>query len=67
MGNNILNELSEELESALDEGSDLLQNLELEERFQELKTETELMIRKNPITSVALAAAAGYLLGKLFR
>ncbi|TVQ65369.1 MAG: hypothetical protein EA360_09810 [Balneolaceae bacterium] len=67
MSKNIITDLTEELENAIEEGSDLLQSLELEEKFEELKTETELMIRRHPIASVAIAAAAGYLIGKLFR
>lgn len=67
MSKNILGELTEELENVVEEGSNLLNNLELDEKIEELKTETELLIRKNPIASVALAAVAGYLIGRLFR
>lgn len=67
MSKNILGELTEELENVVEEGSNLLNSLELDEKIEELKTETELLIRKNPIASVALAAVAGYLIGRLFR
>lgn len=67
MSKNILGELTEELENVVEEGSNLLNNLELYEKIEELKTETELLIRKNPIASVALAAVAGYLIGRLLK
>lgn len=67
MDENIINDLNEELESVIEEGSSLLQNAELEEKINELKTEAELLIRKHPITSVLAGAAVGYILGKILK
>ncbi|MFU8812715.1 MAG: hypothetical protein ACNA78_07075 [Balneolaceae bacterium] len=67
MEENILNDLNEELEDVLEEGRKALDDAELKERLEEIKTELELTIRKHPIQSVLVGAAAGYLLGKLFR
>lgn len=59
--------MNEELEEILNEGRVLLDELDLEERLQELRTEAELLIRKHPIKSVLAGAAAGFLLAKLLR
>lgn len=67
MEKNILNNLNEELEDAIDQGRSLLECSDLEERFDEIKTEAELLIRKNPIASVVIGLAIGYVFGKILR
>lgn len=67
MEENIINDLNDELESVLEEGRSALRNADLEEKFNEFKTETELLIRKHPLSSVAIGVAIGYLIGKILR
>jgi ElaB/YqjD/DUF883 family membrane-anchored ribosome-binding protein len=67
MKEDILNDINEELENALNEGRVLLDELNLEEKLDELKTEAELIIRKHPLKSVMIGAAAGFILAKLLR
>lgn len=67
MDENIINDLNEELEGAIEEGNSLLNDEELQEKINELKTEAELLIRKHPITSVLAGAAIGYILGKILK
>lgn len=67
MNEDILNDINEELESALNEGRQLLNEAELQEKIDEIRTEAELLIRKYPIKSVLISAAAGFLLAKLLR
>lgn len=67
MDENIINNLNDELESVIEEGHSMLRDAQLEEKFNEIKTEAELLIRKHPITSVVAGAAVGYLIGKIFR
>lgn len=67
MNEDIINDLNEELEGVIEEGYSFLQDEELQEKIQELKTETELLIRKHPIKSVLIGAAAGYLLARLLK
>jgi len=55
------------LEGVIEEGYSYLQSEELQEKIQELKTESELLIRKHPIKSVLIGAAAGYLFARLFK
>jgi len=67
MDEEIINDLNDELEGVIEEGNSMLRNEELQERLEELKTETELLIRKHPIKSVVAGAVAGYLLARLFK
>ena len=67
MDEEIINDLNDELEGAIEEGHSMLRDEELQERLEELKTETELLIRKHPIKSVLAGAVAGYLLARLFK
>ncbi len=59
--------MNEELEEILEEGKHLLEEANLEERFNEMKTEAELLIRKHPIKSVLVGAAAGFIFAKLLK
>lgn len=67
MQDDILNSLNEELEDVIEEGRDMLNNADLGEKLDEFKTEAELIIRKHPLQSVLIGAAAGFLLAKIFR
>lgn len=67
MEKNIINDLSEELESVIEEGRSYFENSNIEEKIEEIKTEAELLIRKNPIASVAIGVAIGYVFGKILR
>lgn len=67
MEENIINNLNEDLEEVIDEGREMLKQAEIQERFEELKTESELFIRKHPIQSVLAGAVAGYIIGKIFK
>jgi len=67
MNTDIINDLNEELEGVIEEGYSYLQSEELQEKIQELETESELLIRKHPIKSVLIGAAAGYLFARLFK
>lgn len=67
MGKSIINNLNDELENVIEKGNSTLDSIHLEERFEEIKTETELFIRKNPIASVAIGVAVGYIFGKILR
>lgn len=62
-----MKELNDELEYLLNEGRDLLEDLDLEERLEEIKTEVELLIRKHPLKSVLAGAAIGVLIASLLR
>lgn len=67
MEEDILNNLNEDLEDVISEGRQMIEEAELRDQFIELKTETELFIRKHPIQSVVAGAFAGYIIGKIFK
>lgn len=67
MNEEIMNDINEELEDALNDGKQLLEDAEIQERLEEIKTEAELLIRKHPLKSVLIGAAAGFILAKLLR
>lgn len=67
MNEDIINDLNEELEGVIEEGQSILQDAELQEKLDELKTEAELLIRKHPVRSVLISAAAGYILARILK
>ncbi len=66
MDEEILENLNEELDSALDRGRQMVEDEELAERIEELKLRAENLIRKYPVKSVAGGLLIGYIVGKLF-
>jgi ElaB/YqjD/DUF883 family membrane-anchored ribosome-binding protein len=67
MEKSIINDLNEELENVIEQGRSFFDESNFEEKFEEIKTEAELLIRKNPIASVAIGVAIGYVFGKILR
>jgi len=67
MEEDIINSLNEDLEDVIHEGRQMIENAEIQDRFNEIRTETELFIRKHPIQSVLAGAFAGYIIGKIFK
>lgn len=65
MDEEILENLNEELDSALDRGRQMVEDEELAERVEELKLRAEKLIRKHPVKSVAGGLLVGYIVGKL--
>lgn len=67
MNEDIINDLNDELEDAINQGREYLMDGEFKEKLDELKTDAELAIRKSPIKSVLIGVAAGFILAKIFR
>ncbi len=67
MDEEIIRDLNEELDGVIDEAHRKIDELNIEENLEELKTEAELLIRKYPVRSVLAGAAVGFLIGRLFR
>lgn len=65
MNEEILENLNEELDQALDRGRKIVEDEELAERIDELKIRAESLIRKHPAKSVAGGLLVGYLIGKI--
>ncbi len=67
MEENIIKNLNDELENVIDEGREMLDRAELKEKFEEARTEAELLIRKHPIQSVIAGAIVGYFFARMFK
>ncbi|MDZ7659277.1 hypothetical protein [Fodinibius sp.] len=65
MDEEILENLNEELDNALDRGRQMVEEEELAKRVEELKLRAENLIRKHPVKSVAGGLFIGYIVGKL--
>lgn len=65
MNEEILQNLNNRLDEALDHSRNVIEDEELNRRIEELKMRTELMIRNNPLKSVAAGLLAGFILGKI--
>lgn len=68
MDDEILENLNEELDNALNRGRQIVEDeelAELAERVDELKMKAEELIRKHPVKSVAGGLVLGYIVGKL--
>lgn len=65
MNEEILENLNQELDEALDRGRQIVEEEELAKRIDELKERAENLIREHPVKSVAGGLLVGYLLGKI--
>lgn len=65
MNEEILENLNEELDQALERGRKMVEDEELAERIDELKIRAERLIRNHPVKSVAGGLLVGYLIGKI--
>lgn len=65
MDEEILENLNEELDNALDRGRRLVGEEEVAKQVEELKLRAENLIRKHPVKSVAGGLFIGYVLGKI--
>lgn len=65
MNEEILQNLNERLDIAIDRGREILADDQLQQQVEELKSRTEDTIRKHPIKSVLIGAAIGFFIGSL--
>lgn len=66
MNEEIIQNINERLDSAIDRSRKVLEDEQLQQRIQELRFQTEQTIRKHPVKSVLAGLAAGYLVARLF-
>lgn len=67
MNDDIINNLNERLDKAIDKGRDMLADEEFQRQVDEMKEMAEDTIRKHPIKSVAAGVVVGFLLARMFR
>ncbi|MGD8427444.1 MAG: hypothetical protein PVH63_07420 [Balneolaceae bacterium] len=65
MDEEIIENLNERLDNALDRGRRIVEDEELAEKIDELRQKAQVLIRKHPVKSVAGGLLVGYILGKL--
>ena len=63
MNEEIIENLNQELDDALDRGRQMVEDEDLAVRLEELKQRAENLVRKHPVKSMAGGLLAGYLLG----
>ncbi|WP_421774460.1 hypothetical protein [Gracilimonas sp.] len=66
MNEEIIQNLNERLDSAIGRGREILEDEELQVRLDELKERSENTIRKNPLASIAVGFAVGFIAAKIF-
>lgn len=66
MNEEIITNLNDRLDRAVEKGRDILADEELRLRVEELKDVTEDTIKKHPIKSVVGGLAIGFLIAKIF-
>lgn len=67
MNEEIIQNLNERLDRAIDKGRDILADEEFQKKVEEVKTQAENTIREHPIASVAAGFALGFIIARLFR
>ncbi|MAL16232.1 MAG: hypothetical protein CL670_11365 [Balneola sp.] len=66
MNEEIIQNINERLDRAIDKGREILEDEDLQVRLEELKDKSESTIRKNPLKSVAVGLAVGFIAAKIF-
>lgn len=67
MNEEIIQNLNERLDKAIEKGRALLQDEELQDKVDELRNKAESVIRENPVKAVLIGLAAGYIAARIFR
>lgn len=66
MNEEIIENLNDQLDNALERGKRIVEDDELADRVEIYKKKAEKTIKKHPLKSIAAGLAVGYILGKLF-
>ena len=64
MNDEIVKNVTDKLDLALERGKQLIEDEEVQERIQDLKNVAEETVRKHPIKSILVGLAVGFLVGK---
>jgi ElaB/YqjD/DUF883 family membrane-anchored ribosome-binding protein len=64
MNDEIVKNMTDKLDLALERGKQLIEDEEVQERIQDLKNVAEKTVRKHPIKSVLVGLTVGFLVGK---
>lgn len=64
MNDEIVKNVTDKLDLALERGKQLIEDEEVQQRIQDLKNLAEETVRKHPIKSIVVGLAVGFLVGK---
>ena len=67
MTNKTIDNLSKKIYEIGESGKSIISDPELQEKINKVRSDTERVIRKHPLASIAVGLAVGFLIGKLFR
>lgn len=67
MNEEIIQNLNERLDRAIDKGKDIIADEEFQKKVEDVKTQAESTIREYPLISVAAGLAVGFIIARLFR
>ncbi len=63
MNDEIVKNVTDKLDLALERGKQLIEDEHVQERIQDLKNVAEEIVRKHPIKSIIVGLAVGFLVG----
>lgn len=66
MNEEIIQNINERLDRTVDKSRKILEDEDLQNRIEELKRDTEEKVRRNPVKSVLIGFAVGFVIGKIF-
>ncbi|MAO64604.1 MAG: hypothetical protein CL666_06365 [Balneola sp.] len=66
MNEEIIQNLNERLDSAIDRSREILEDEDLQVRLAEIQERAETLVRRHPIKSVAAGLAVGFIVAKIF-
>ncbi|HBQ58324.1 MAG TPA: hypothetical protein DD671_01500 [Balneolaceae bacterium] len=66
MNEEIIQNLNERLDSAIDRSREILEDEDLQVRLAEIQERAETLVRRHPIKSVAAGLAVGFIVAKFF-
>ncbi|MCC5926776.1 MAG: DUF883 family protein [Bacteroidetes bacterium] len=66
MNKSTLDTLTSRINELSEAGKQYLENEDLQQRIEELKTDAEKLVKDHPLAAVGIGLAVGYLLGRLF-
>lgn len=67
MNDEIVKNLNDKLDLALEKGKQLMDDEEIQQRLNDAKNNAEDTIRQHPIKSVIIGLAVGFLIGKALK
>lgn len=67
MNDEIVKNLNDKLDLALERGKQLMEDEEIQQRLNDAKTIAEDTVRQHPIKSVIIGLAVGFLIGKALK